>query len=73
VLEIELPPRLAEAVAGPSRAPEPVATPSASPGAETPARAAEPAEGRGPEPLWIVLGVAVLAFLAALVRATRRR
>jgi hypothetical protein len=73
VLEIELPPRLAEAVAGPSRAPEPVATPSASPGAETPARVAEPAGGRGLEPLWIVLGVAVLAFLAALVRATRRR
>jgi hypothetical protein len=78
VLEIELPPRLAETVAGRSPATEPVATPSASPGAETPSgtaepAAAQPAEDRGPEPLWIVLGLAVLAALAALVRATRRR
>jgi hypothetical protein len=73
VLEIELPPRLAEAVAGPSPETEPVATPSASPGAESPPRKAEPAETRGPQPLWIVLGLAVLAALAALVRATRRR
>ena len=50
----------------PSRAAEPSA------GAEAPSRADSTGAAR-PDPLWIAAGVALLAALAGLVRATRRR
>jgi hypothetical protein len=85
VLELALPPDLAAVVAGrpggsPSAAPSsPSSAPSASAPSATaprdgrPDQAGEAAAGAGPDPLWIAIGVALLAGLAALVRATRRR
>ncbi len=74
VLEVSLPAALSRAVE-PSRVVEPVETPS--PSAEPtrvvePSRVVEPVE-TGPAPGWILGGAALLAVLAGLTWATRRR
>ena len=88
VLEIRLPPELAAEVTGrPDDSPVASAEPgapssggtSAAPGQASSGGAADgrqPAAtgaDSGPDPVWIAVGVAVLAALAGLVRATRRR
>lgn len=80
VLEVRLPPELAAEVdptqpsrpVEPSPAVEPVETPSAEPSRPTEAsRSVE--QGRTPDPVWIVAGAALLAVLAGLTWALRRR
>jgi hypothetical protein len=88
VLEVTLPPALAAEVGapGPQASPSPPPDSGQSPAAELsaagdPSRAAGPAEPdepaeaaeSGPSPGWIVGGAALLAVLAGLVWATRRR
>ena len=85
VLEVSLPAALAAEVApspadaspsraaGPSPAPSVEPAPSDQPSREVePSRAVEPVE-TGPDPGWIIGGAALLAVLAGLTWATRRR
>jgi hypothetical protein len=76
VLEVELPPALAAEVGETTPQPSPSAEATPSPGAD-PRPGADPVEPAGgpdgPSPVWIFGGAGLLAALAGLVWATRRR